>query len=413
MENIAEPIEEGPSVSAQDISVIAERQRCYFLGRGHKEAGRLELAIAVFSEYADALDEADKVYPWMWIAELQLQLGATELAVKSYRRALSFSASKLQQSQLKRIIKELLPKTATQPRSEPHRKYTKPAEMDKAIHTLRGIVEGMILDGTVNANETNELYQWANAHDHLANKEPFGEILGMIDLAISDGELTVPELEEIASVCQSFGEAGGNYYDLVTASLQQLQGLCHGILADGEINDEELAGLRRWLDSHTELRRFYPFDEVETIIEAILSGGTFGNDESLMLKALFLQYADIREESVRSLLVSEVGDTYNLKGFCALSPDIHFEDKRFCFTGESPLATRPQLHDAILRLGGKPERNVVQGLDYLIVGSSGSSCWAFSCYGRKVEKAIELRRNGGPVVIVQERDFWRAAGAKS
>jgi NAD-dependent DNA ligase len=192
-----------------------------------------------------------------------------------------------------------------------------------------------------------------------------------------------------------------------------LQGLCHGILADGQINEAELSGLRAWLDAHRELRKYYPFDELETILEAIVDGGSFGDDESLMLKALFLQYADIREQSVRSMLVGEVGDTYNLKGFCAVSPEIAFEGKRFCFTGESKLATRSQLQGVITRLGGKPENNVVKGLDYLIVGDGGSSCWAFSCYGRKVEKAIELRRAGGPVVIVQERDFWRAAGAKS
>lgn len=31
--------------------------------------------------------------------------------------------------------------------------------------------------------------------------------------------------------------------------------------------------------------------------------------------------------------------------------------------------------------------------------------WAFSCYGRKVEKAVQLRKDGSQVIIVHENDF--------
>ena len=44
--------------------------------------------------------------------------------------------------------------------------------------------------------------------------------------------------------------------------------------------------------------------------------------------------------------------------------------------------------------------------NYLIIGSEGNTCWAFSCYGRKVEKAMEMRKNGVNIVLVNEIDFW-------
>jgi hypothetical protein len=34
--------------------------------------------------------------------------------------------------------------------------------------------------------------------------------------------------------------------------------------------------------------------------------------------------------------------------------------------------------------------------------------WAFACYGRKVERAYMMRREGHRVQIVSERDFWDA-----
>ena len=38
----------------------------------------------------------------------------------------------------------------------------------------------------------------------------------------------------------------------------------------------------------------------------------------------------------------------------------------------------------------------------------GPPCWAYSCYGRKIEEAMELRKSGAHVQIVNETDFWDA-----
>jgi hypothetical protein len=51
--------------------------------------------------------------------------------------------------------------------------------------------------------------------------------------------------------------------------------------------------------------------------------------------------------------------------------------------------------------------SVSRKTNYLIVGDDGNPCWAFACYGRKVEKAINLRKQGTQIIIVHENDFWR------
>lgn len=33
-------------------------------------------------------------------------------------------------------------------------------------------------------------------------------------------------------------------------------------------------------------------------------------------------------------------------------------------------------------------------------------CWAYACYGRKVEQAIGLRKAGSQLLLVHEADFW-------
>ena len=62
----------------------------------------------------------------------------------------------------------------------------------------------------------------------------------------------------------------------------------------------------------------------------------------------------------------------------------------------------------IEELGGKVKTAVSKKTDYLIVGNAGNPCWAFSCYGRKIEAAMLLRREGAKVQIVNETDFWDA-----
>jgi hypothetical protein len=58
--------------------------------------------------------------------------------------------------------------------------------------------------------------------------------------------------------------------------------------------------------------------------------------------------------------------------------------------------------------GGWTHRNVTQDVTYVVVFDEGNPHWAFSCYGRKVEKAYTLRRKGHPISIVHEIDFWDA-----
>ena len=64
--------------------------------------------------------------------------------------------------------------------------------------------------------------------------------------------------------------------------------------------------------------------------------------------------------------------------------------------------------ETITQLGGKARSSVSAKTDYLVVGNAGNPCWAYACYGRKIEEAVNLRKEGASVVIVNETDFWDA-----
>ena len=85
----------------------------------------------------------------------------------------------------------------------------------------------------------------------------------------------------------------------------------------------------------------------------------------------------------------------------------HFYGKTFVFTGKSEKAPRKSIEEHISVREGKLSENV-DASHYLVVGNGGNRAWAFACYGRKVERAMQLRQQGEGIVIVNEVDFWDA-----
>lgn len=58
--------------------------------------------------------------------------------------------------------------------------------------------------------------------------------------------------------------------------------------------------------------------------------------------------------------------------------------------------------------GGYIVDHVSSKLNYLVVCDEKNTCWAFTCYGRKIEEAIKHRKQGANLVIVHEYDLYDA-----
>src|SRR5690606_525777 len=181
-------------------------------------------------------------------------------------------------------------------------------------------------------------------------------------------------------------------------------GLLNGLAADGKIvTPSERAALATWLEQWGHLKGLWPYDECETLVTAMM--GYEPVDKAAQ------QLMDLAS----SFPVAGVGTTYDeappllIGGDCAINWTTTFPGPTFGCTGDSKKGPRRHLEMIVHSLGGETCENVRLDVDYLIACDGGSPHWAFSCYGRKVEKAYNMRREGHRIMIVGERDFWDAA----
>jgi hypothetical protein len=280
--------------------------------------------------------------------------------------------------------------------------------LDKAVHTLEGIIKGIAIDGKINKSEIAELNSWCNDYVGIRCRSPFTELIPLIKKAITDRIFTKEEIADIFWSAKNI-TTPNIYFDIISADIQRLQGILHGILADNKIEEDELKQLRYWIDENTHLKGTYPYDEIDSIIAAVMNDGKIDAKEHDMLKVFFSEFISLPTNSTIDLNeLSQLKKSITLPGICAYCPEIKIKGGIFCFTGTSSRASRDVIVKEIEAAGGTYIDNIRHYLDYLIIGNHSNPCWAFSCYGRKVEQVMDYRKKGIQIVIVNENDFWDA-----
>jgi hypothetical protein len=288
--------------------------------------------------------------------------------------------------------------------------FVTPNRRDKALRTLEGILSGIWLDGRVNEDEVSELQEWISDNKRLMSSVPFSEIIPKLVRAVDEGRFNDEEMKEILWVIGN-SKTDSGYYDEITGQIQELHGLLHGITADRVIEESELEGLRAWMREREHLKGHYPFDEIESLLIDALRDGRIDAEEHAALLSFFADFVSYslskRIDDAFRVARGELPPALNVSGLCATDPQITFEGKVIAFTGISDRASRKEIGELIALSLGVLSDNVSEA-DYLVVGSGGNPAWAFACYGRKVEMAMNLRKSGRAIVIVAESDFWDA-----
>ena len=286
-------------------------------------------------------------------------------------------------------------------------RYTTRMNLDKAIHTLEGILKGIAIDGNITTDEVQELRRRHAEHIEYARRHPFSEVMPIVDAALKDGVISLEEKDDLLWVCKNL-HTDSIYYDELTSDIQRLNGILHGLLADGVLTDDEIRKLSAWATENEHLKGCYPFDEIDSLLTAILADGKIEENERLHLKTFLEDFIVVGGASQKNIGTRHLA----VSGVCAMCPEITFENRSFCLTGESRKATRAEIAKKIGSIGGKVIGNIREDLDYLVVCAAGNNCWAFSCYGRKVEKAVNYRKKGARIIIAHENDLWDAIADK-
>lgn len=272
---------------------------------------------------------------------------------------------------------------------------------------LNGFLEGIELDNLINVREHRELRDWIADQERLAARDlAFRELLKTLRAAIADGKLEPDEIADLRTLCQR-ARTDSPYYDAITHAIEELHGIRHGVIADLSINKEELSGLQDWIETNSHLRGVWPVTEIESIVVKVLSDQRIDEAEHRLMLNYFSHFTNL---SVNSTLKGEMPallpTDLTISGIYAVDPEITFAGKLFCFTGVSARGPRRLFAEIVVQAGGRFVDRISNELDYLVIGDEGNPCWAFTCYGRKVEQAVRMRQQGHRVMLVHERDFW-------
>lgn len=190
----------------------------------------------------------------------------------------------------------------------------------------------------------------------------------------------------------------------IDKAIEHLLGLCSGMTADQHLNDHEIIFLRHWLADNEIIRARWPANVLSERIETVLADGVITDAErSDLLETLNQLLGDPQQ----------LGTTSGISTSLPVTPDAQVNPlgTYVCLTGKFITGTRKKCEDIVLSTGGTPEGDVTLKTNYLVIGDLASRDWKFSSFGRKIEKAMELREKGQQIAILTE-EMW-ISGLKS
>jgi hypothetical protein len=199
---------------------------------------------------------------------------------------------------------------------------------------------------------------------------------------------------------------GFNWKRLEDSRMDELIGLCRGILADGVLVYEEACFLRKWLNRNTPVRRAFPGRELYAALDRAIVDGklTFEGEQELV--GLLAQIIGGMPSNAEDASFSTTLPLDNPP------PEILFVGKSFCFTGKFLYGERTKCKNAVIAAGGLVHADPTQKTDYLVIGVIGSRDWAHSVMGRKIERALAFREERQGIKIVSEA-HWAKSLPKS
>jgi NAD-dependent DNA ligase len=194
-----------------------------------------------------------------------------------------------------------------------------------------------------------------------------------------------------------------NKKNIQDRQIDTLIGLSKGLVADGTVNQSEAEFLLTWLIQNQQNSENPIIDNLLQKVAVMLEDGVLDSDESEELKNI------LQTISGESSEIGELAKTTSLPIDAPL-PKIDFDGASFLFTGTCAFGTRKDCQAAIDELGGVNANSVTKTLNYLVLGTYVTDSWAHETFGRKIEKAIEYRDSGMPLIIITEGHWANEAG---
>jgi len=187
-------------------------------------------------------------------------------------------------------------------------------------------------------------------------------------------------------------------------SLDELVGLCKGVVADGQINGPEAEFILNWLNANQSVANTFPANVLYPRLVEMLADGKLDDDEARELLGF------LRQMTGDTGQMGAVNQSTSI-AFDAPLPDLAFLGQTFCFTGEFGYGRRDDVKARTAALGARVASSVTLKGCILVVGCIGSEAWLHSTHGRKIEAAVAARAKGKPVSVVPE-EHWHVLATR-
>lgn len=188
----------------------------------------------------------------------------------------------------------------------------------------------------------------------------------------------------------------------VAKAIDQLTGICTGILADGVVSSKEVEFFASWVQKFAPLEPIWPFTDILKRVETIFADGHASEEECEELRGVmealcgYTNQADPTETYSTSLPLSN-----------PLPDPVIFKEQIFNITGKFAFGTRKKVIEVIEGAGGKAlDSSPTRDSHYLIIGLFASRDWAHTSHGRKIQRAVELRDSNSGIAIISE-EHWK------
>ena len=180
-------------------------------------------------------------------------------------------------------------------------------------------------------------------------------------------------------------------------SLGALIGIAQGMLCDGNLSDEEIRHLKKWLDDSPQLQYAFPGDVVYDKISEVLKDGKVTEEERAHLVTQLQALTGQTDTDLSGAAQVTEMVPYSLE-------KVDFLKQRFCFTGEFVHGSRTMCESEIIKREGFISNSVTMKLNYLVIGSLGSVEWKNGSFGNKIDVAMKYKTQKGlPIFIVREK----------
>jgi hypothetical protein len=187
--------------------------------------------------------------------------------------------------------------------------------------------------------------------------------------------------------------------------IDELIGVCRGVIADGRVDEQEAIFLGQWIENHREIADRWPVNILYTRLVEMLKDGILNTEEEAEL------LATLRDLTGESALYQEPNRSTSLP-LNRPAPVVEFAGKTFCLTGRFVFGSKVDCEETILEMGGDTVDLPTSETDFLVIGEMGSPEWVHTTFGRAIEHAIELREGGANLAIISEEHWVDALAAK-